>query len=188
MPPTVMKYCGTRFFDLAGQLAHQATRFVAPAAWKGGTMAPVPRKANTPLSYDNSRGILLMNGTSAAFSKVVRSQVAEVLPAIAGDHQQGERRGGGTDFPAHSIQLAFDHAKAKNVSCVVVFTDISSAFYTCPPELVLGSLQSSTRRGEVLQKLGLPETDMRNFEERLARKPLILTHGSGQKWAQVLKD
>ena len=150
------------FVDLAAKAAEEGV----PLAWKGGTMVPVPKEHGKPGSLLNSRGVLSSDSTAKVYSRVLRVQLAPVLPAYAGDLQSGGVLGGGTEGPAFAVRLHLQRGRATKATVGVVFVDMKSAFYAIMPEAILGKLLTLPGREAAFAAIGMSTLELEEFSAR----------------------
>jgi len=134
---------------VAGLLADVCTAAAAdgiPAAWRGGRMVAVPRKAGAPLSLATVRGVQCSNAAPRVVGKVLRRQLRDALVAQVGDLQSGAAPAMGTEIATFTLKLFMANARVRAVSAGAVFADLKSAFYSAWPELAVGPLLSGEQR------------------------------------------
>ncbi len=66
-------------------------------------MAPVPRKARRPLTYEN-RGELCSNASAKVFARVLRREVLPPVGPRTAGWQFGAVGAGGAEVPSHEIR------------------------------------------------------------------------------------
>ncbi len=152
-------------------------------------MVRVPKEHGNPGSLLNSRGVLCSDSTAKVYSRVLRAQLAPVLPAYAGDLQSGGVLGGGTEGPAFAVHLHLQKGRALNSAVGVVFADMKSAFYAIMPEVILGKLLTMPGREATFAAIGMSTLEVEEFSARFLEQPALLsTLGVKDGWLRALKD
>ena len=88
-----------------------------PKSWRGGRMAPIPKKAMLPFTLQNSRGIMCANVAGKVVAKAVRSKLVGTLAVEAGGRQHGAvplKEAGDTEFPSHACRLFLTRAESSS--------------------------------------------------------------------------
>ena len=132
-----------------------------------------------PFTLQNRRGVLCANGAGKVVAKVARSQLVEPLSAEAGARQHGAVPRGGTEFPWHACRMHLKEALRTRRPAAVLFTDLAGAFCSALPELALGAILSSRKRGQVFDALGIAG------EQRVRLEGLIWTEDTAVKRQDV---
>ena len=84
-------------------------------------MAPVPRKPDRPMSYENCRGVLCANAAAKVVARVMRQEILPpLLPALRG-WQYGAVPAGGTEIPSHAVRTFLAEGVA-TLSSVATFS------------------------------------------------------------------
>jgi len=123
------------------------------------------------MSLEASRGVALEDTTGKLYSRVLRFAARPYLAQVAAHLQSGALPGGGVELPALAVRLFFDRGRAMGLSCGMLFTDVTSAFYSILPEVWLGELLASEARCAALCHVGFTSDDIRLFEERYVEGP-----------------
>jgi hypothetical protein len=189
IPSEYMRAAGDGYSKVFAALASAAVDFHVPLAWRGGTMTPVPRKPGLALSVANSRGILLCAAPAKVLAKVVRRQLAPLLPDLLGPFQCGAISGGGVEYPAHAARLFLRQARLNGRSAAVLFGDMRAAFYSVLPEVFLGPLLPLAQRTELYSMLGIDGIDKLRLDGLCAAAPSqLISAGISECWRDLLAD
>ena len=137
LPAEFLRAGGISLLPHLARLAARAMTVGVPKSWRGGRMAPIPKKAMLSFTLQNSRGIVCANVAGKVVAKAVRLQLVGPLAAEAGGRQHGAVPRGGTEFPSHACRLFLEEAARTRRPAAVLFTDLASAFYSALRELSL---------------------------------------------------
>ena len=133
LPAEFRRAGGISLLPHLSRLAARAMTAGVPKSWRGGRMAPVPKKAMLPFTLQNSRGAMCANVAGKVVAKAVRSQLVGPLALEAGGRQHGAVPRGSTEFPSHACRLFLKEAARTRRPAAVFFTDLASAFYSALP-------------------------------------------------------
>ena len=165
LPAEVAKAGGSAF---AVKLYGITSRIVGeerwPVQWKGGRLASLWKKKGSATECANSRGLLVSDHISKAFTDILKDELQPQLRAHIPDNQYGGMAGGGTDIPNHTIRSVLQYAKLFALSVFVLFLDLEKAFDKVIREIVMGwpqsedgSFASESQQREYLRSIGVAE-------------------------------
>ena len=75
LPAEFLRAGGISLLTHLSGLAARAMAVGVPKSWRGGRMAPIPKKAMLPFTLQNSRGIMCVNVAGKVVAKAVRSKL-----------------------------------------------------------------------------------------------------------------
>ena len=185
----VMKVAGTDCLWVLAGIAAKAAETRIPMAWRGGVMCPVPRKAKMPMSFGNSRGVMLGSHAAKLVAKAARKELAKVLKDTAGDLQSGSVPGGGTDFPAAAVRMFLRGRKLRCLPAALLFVDVRGAFYSILPELAIGALVGDEERRRLFRQLGPSDEMADKLGKKVAEEAALGRHGGvSGAWRSLVED
>ena len=84
--------------------------------------------------------------TGKALANCARAKMSPTLQTVTDGHQMGAVAAGGTEFP-YATQVFFDrHQGAEGQSTVVLFTDVTAAYYSALLEVAFGAVSAEEVR------------------------------------------
>ena len=119
-------------------------------------MRPVPKQARNPLAQDSARGVLLRSMLCELFAKYLSSNATEHAQSVVLLTQLGGFPSKTIEFGKHLVYQRAALYKQNGVTSVVIFLDLTAAFYRALPEVVLGLLLADDDARVVL--MGAPSS------------------------------
>ena len=113
LPEEFLRAGGVSLLPHLARLAARAMAVWVPKSWRGGRMAPIPKKAMLPFTLQNTRGVMCANVAGKVVVKAVRSKLVGPLEVEAGGRQYGAVPRGGTEFPFHRMLAGFSSKKLR---------------------------------------------------------------------------
>ena len=130
-----------------------------PTRWKGGRLVDLSKKKGDPAECSSSRGLFVSDHFAKCFIGKLRDEIKPTIKDFTPEDQFGGCEGGGTDYRAHVVRSLIEYAAMAQMSILVLFVDLVSAYDSVVREIVLGfphDLPFAQQRS-YLRKLDLPE-------------------------------
>ncbi|CAE7255240.1 unnamed protein product [Symbiodinium sp. CCMP2592] len=100
-----------------------------PAAWRGGNLICLAKRASSLMSCSAFRSILLESVPGKLWHRILRSQLTASFAGVCLDLQAGQLPGIGTDSVALAVRSYQQLTKRRGRRCGLVFYDVRAAFY-----------------------------------------------------------
>ena len=112
-----------------------------PIQWKGGQIIELFKKKGDRRICGNSRDITLTSAQGKPHTRLIRKQLQIPAKKTCLWSQTGSGlTGAGTDFGHLAARAALDIAKCKNLSCAIIFADLSKAFTSMARSLAIQNI------------------------------------------------
>ena len=139
-----------------------------PLQYKGGILVSILKKPGN-WATTNLRGIMLIESVGKIFHSLMRTHLLPWATEQRLPTQYGGFKGQQTAHVALHLRTFMNIAKARRVSCAVIFVDLKSAFHSLLREHAFeGSFAPSTRLCEVLQSEGFDPVQLFGFASQHA--------------------
>ena len=142
-------------------------RLQEPVLLKGGKMIPIPKRKGDSDSCDSHRGILLMSGIGKVLRSAGRPLIAKPFVESSDHMQLGGKPGIPVQFGCQAVRAFQDIARAKKMSCSLIFADVQAAYYKALRELAVGSNDQVTAT-QLTRRFHLDEATARTLHEALS--------------------
>ena len=141
-----------------------------PVQWKGGKIVAIWKRKGCSMRCDNHRGILLAPHVAKVLTGAISTRLAGVYTTYVGNEQFGCVKGRGTMTANMMTRALVEAARVLELSCAVLFVDLSKAFDFAIREVLLGwpaEMQGKSRekKSELLMARGLAEKYTTNMIE-----------------------
>ena len=169
LPVDVLKSGGVEIAKiLTPLLVKAAWHMQEPLSWKGGLLIPLFKGKGSPVEPSAYRSIFLSDVCAKVHHAHIRKSLAEIWTTNDDLIQMGGKKGCSTDIAHHLLHAHLSWARAKSVSCGLLFVDLRSAFYSI--------LRSSLFAGEchddaicfAMQRLGITPTEWQEIRNCVA--------------------
>ena len=101
-------------------------------------MTSVPKQVKRPLAQDSARCVLLSSMLCELYAKYLSSNATEHAQCVVLPTQLGGFPSETIEFGNHLVYQRAALYKQNGVTSVVIFLDLTAAFYRALPEVVLG--------------------------------------------------
>lgn len=187
LPVDVLKCGGVEIAKILTPLLVKATwHMQEPLSWKGGILIPLFKGKGSPAEPSAYRSIFLSDVCAKVHHAHMRKGLAEIWTLNDDLIQMGGKKGCSTDIAHHFLHTYLSWARAKSVSCGLLFVDLQAAFYSI--------LRSSIFDGEVhddaicyaMQRLGITPKEWQEIKDCVATDNA--TVGLDQHRVGILRD
>ena len=110
----------------------------APALWRGGRAAPIPKPGKSLACKEGWRSVLLHEASMKGVCKLLRPPLLACLERVRTQGQGGSRPGNPLQAPMAAARGFARGAKAAGVSAGLLFVDARNAFYAVARQLLTG--------------------------------------------------
>ena len=110
-------------------------RGTEPLGYKSGLLHHMYKGRGDRRRCDSHRGILLIPTMSKILHRTLRPRLARHFEDVSLEMQLGGRKGQSTEYATHAVRSFIRAAVASNISCAVMFADITAAYYGAVREL-----------------------------------------------------
>ena len=139
-----------------------------PLQYKGGILVSILKKPGH-WNLSNLRGIMLIESIGKIFHAMMRTCLLPWATEQRIPTQYGGFKGQQTAHAALHLRTFMNIAKAKRISCAVIFVDLKSAFHSLLREHAFGGdMTFSARLCSVLQDEGFNPDDLQNLSAQHA--------------------
>ena len=156
--------CARLLFPL---LMKFATTLSEPLQWKGGKLISLYKGKGSMSACASFRGILLMSTIGKAIRASMRAKVNEPFVLNSSTTQFGGKPQQSVIFGAQIVRHFCARQKARNASAIILFCDITSAFYRLLRQIAVGANTSDEDVAAILKRLGLKEDVMETLHSAL---------------------
>jgi hypothetical protein len=154
-----------------------------PYKWKGGRMATLWKRKGSPQVCSDHRGLLIADHAGKVATSLVKDAIEPAVAALLPESQAGGRAGKcvGTDFPAHTMRMMCEYARATNTSIGLLFLDLTQAFDRVLREIAMGwpvdaghSYDTAEARRNYLESIGVEKQVARHIVEHIAEHGTVM--------------
>ena len=155
---------------------------------KGGILHRIAKPsavANTTAGY---RGILVQSCLSKVLHRAARHMAVSHWEANRLPLQIGGRKGCPASFGHFCSRAFLAMAKAQGRSAAILFVDIAAAYYGVVREAILGSCASGRPLHDLVECLGLSESDLQHLAFLVEQEPVLRQQGAAELFTEVANE
>ena len=146
---------------------------VAPALWRGGRAAPIPKPGKPLSSKEGWRSILLHEASMKGICKLLRPPLLDCLERVRTQGQGGSRPGNPLQAPMAAARGFARMARAAGVTAGLLFVDARNAFYAVARQLLTGGKPAIPLRHSVSWAICSSKTGMSAWPLLLRLRGLV---------------
>ncbi|CAE7729320.1 unnamed protein product [Symbiodinium sp. CCMP2592] len=160
-----------------------------PVGMKGGTLYRIP-KAGTPdqSALTSQRAILVQSVLEKVLHKAVRGITVCEWNKRAPDLMIGGRKGQSYVFGYVCTRAFLEYTRRRSIPSAILFTDISSAYYSVIRELLTGGKLEQANVLEIAASLSLTPEDLQVLQAHVADEPVLCGADSGPLLAALTHE
>ena len=174
--------------DLSYTLLPKVTwRGREPVGFKGGQAVTLYKGRGSKTSCSSYRSILLLATWTKSIHQVLRPSLRTVFEAAALPLKIGGRLGCGIALGSHALRSLMRVCTQRGQKCLILFADISAAFYSALLQLIAQCPASSEAPNldRALEGLALPSEALGVIRDHLAQHTALMQAGAST-WLECL--
>ena len=142
LPPRVLKMAAELLATSLTTIFNQAIEENCwPSAWKRGEWIPIYKKEE-PLGKVNCRPVTVLPAVDKIFEQIICKQLSEMFEPIFDPYLSAYRKHFSCETTLIHLTEDWKHAADKGHASVILPTDISKAFDSLHPKLLLAKLRA----------------------------------------------
>ena len=151
-----------------------------PIGLKGGTLFRIPKPgAPDPAALSSHRAILVQSVLEKVLHKAVRPMTVREWDKRAPSLMIGGRKGLSYMVGYFCTRAFLEYTRRRSIPAAILFTDISSAYYSVVRELITGQHGSSAPVTEIAANLALSPEDLQQLQHYVSEEPVLSGEGAG---------
>ncbi|CAE7900019.1 unnamed protein product, partial [Symbiodinium necroappetens] len=160
-----------------------------PIGLKGGTLFRIPKPgAPDPAALSSHRAILVQSVLEKVLHKAVRPMTVREWDRTAPALMIGGRKGLSYMIGFFCTRAFLAYTRRRSIPAAILFTDISSAYYSVVRELITGQHSASAPVTEIAANLALTQEDLQQLQHYVAEEPVLTGEGSGELLAALTRE
>ena len=169
-------------------LLKASLRLQEPAAWRGGNLVVLAKRACARLTCDNYRSVLVSCISAKVYHRCVRTGLKPYLLASQPAMQFGVRAGIGIETPALAIRSFVAMMDGLRKPWGVLFVDLAAAFYTVLRQSLVPNPDTDEGFLALLHALQLPAQAVSELYQHLQVAAELPAQGVQPHQVEIVRD
>ncbi|CAE7233488.1 unnamed protein product [Symbiodinium sp. CCMP2592] len=190
LPPALCRLFSFQMAEVFYPVLLKTLAYTAePVGMKGGTLYRIPKAgAPDPCSVTSQRAILVQSVLEKVMHKAVRGLTVREWNKTAPDLMIGGRKGQSYVFGFVCTRAFLEYTRRRSIPSAILFTDISSAYYSVIRELLTGGKLEQASVLEIAASLELTPEDLQALQAHVADEPVLCGEDSGPLLAALTQE
>ena len=190
LPPAICRRFSCQMAELFYPILLKTLIYSAePVGFKGGTLYRIPKPgAPDPAALSSHRAILVQSVLEKVLHKAVRPMTVREWDKRAPALMIGGRKGLSYMVGYFCTRAFLEFARRKSIPAAILFTDISSAYYSVVRELITGRHAASASVTELAATLSLSPEDLQQLQHYVSEEPVLSGEGSGELLTALARE
>ena len=160
-----------------------------PIGLKGGTLFRIPKPgAPDPAALSSHRAILVQSVLEKVLHKTVRPMTVKEWDRRPPSLMIGGRKGLSYMIGYFCTRAFLEYTRRRSIPAAILFTDISSAYYSVVRELITGQHSSSASVLEIAANLALTPEDLQQLQHYVSAEPVLSGEGAGELLTALARE